>query len=57
VESLGQHGSLSLSNVDIAQVVRDAMQLVQVLGERCLWVDSLGTVQDDAEMKQRALDI
>lgn len=39
-------GSLDESFNDLAKVIRDAIQLVKMIGERYLWVDRLCIVQD-----------
>lgn len=41
----------------LSQTVRNAIDLVRLLGERYLWVDSLCIVQDDVEQVQTALDM
>lgn len=46
----------SLESVDIPLVVRDAMECVQKLGEKYLWVDSICIVQDDTVSKQKQLE-
>jgi hypothetical protein len=43
------------NNVELPQVVRDAMILVDSLGERYLWVDSICIVQDDANQKHNSI--
>lgn len=45
-EELQRPGSLSRSGT-LATVIRDAIQLVQAMGEKYLWVDSLCITQDD----------
>ncbi|KAI1815142.1 HET-domain-containing protein [Poronia punctata] len=45
------------SNVIIPRTIRHAMQLVNVLGERYLWVDLLCIVQDDTESKHSQLSM
>ncbi|KAF8856625.1 HET-domain-containing protein, partial [Acephala macrosclerotiorum] len=49
--SLMQHNSLEKAGDQLATVVRDAMIVVSVMGERYLWVDSLCIVQDDLDWK------
>lgn len=39
----------------IPQVIQDAMQLVQSLGEQYLWVDALSIVDDDAQDKHHQI--
>ncbi|KAK7999129.1 heterokaryon incompatibility protein-domain-containing protein [Apiospora marii] len=46
-----------LVNAPTPQTISDAIQLVQNLGERYLWVDSLCIVQDDANDKLEQLPI
>jgi len=44
-------GALSTGKGKIPQTIRDAIILVQLLGEQYLWVDSLCIVQDDTNNK------
>lgn len=53
VEERYQSGSLADGRCTLPWTIRDAMALVQHLGGRYLWVDSLCIVQDDAEHKHR----
>lgn len=47
--SLHRPGSLSQSNTAIRKLIRDAIGLVQNIGEKFLWVDALCIVQDDEQ--------
>ncbi|KAI0390897.1 HET-domain-containing protein [Xylariaceae sp. FL0594] len=57
VDKLLQPGSLDEDNdeVIIPKTVRHAMKLVNLFGERYLWVDRLCIVQDDSESKHSQL--
>ncbi|KAJ4182980.1 hypothetical protein NW759_017105 [Fusarium solani] len=50
---LMQPASLDSKHEALSRVVRDAITLTQMLGERFLWVDALCIVQDDAANKSR----
>lgn len=50
-QSLYRSGGISSNNVTIPKTIRDAIQLVTLLGERYLWVDSLCICQDDPKHK------
>lgn len=56
-DQLQQPGSLSLSTWEppISTTTRNAMGVVNLLGERYLWVDALCIVQDDESQKHREL--
>ncbi|KAL9109804.1 MAG: hypothetical protein Q9187_008121 [Circinaria calcarea] len=45
-----------IGSLKIADTIRDALQLVSLLGERYLWVDSLCIVQDELDTKQLHLN-
>jgi Heterokaryon incompatibility protein (HET) len=45
--SLERDNALQLHVNELPKVIKDAMELVRLLGERYLWVDSLCIVQDD----------
>ena len=49
ISSLEQEGGLRKIEKSIPKTIRNAMQLVEDLGERYLWVDSLCLMQDDEE--------
>ncbi|KAH8196159.1 hypothetical protein TruAng_009665 [Truncatella angustata] len=53
LRSLQQVGSLVVKHATtpIAKTIRDALGVVELLGERYLWVDSLCIVQDDEKTK------
>jgi len=51
VDDLRQAGALERLGETIPLLIRDAVLLVQRLGERYLWVDSLCIVQDDDKAK------
>ncbi|KAK0736750.1 heterokaryon incompatibility protein-domain-containing protein, partial [Apiosordaria backusii] len=53
VAQLMQAGYLSKDNEDIPLVIRDAMDMVQAVGLRFLWVDSICITQDDAESQEQ----
>lgn len=40
-----------LKDVEVPQTIRDAIQLVQMIGYRYIWVDALCIVQDDLESR------
>ncbi|KAH7078937.1 hypothetical protein BKA63DRAFT_601182 [Paraphoma chrysanthemicola] len=54
--SLAKNNALQLHGKQLPNVVKDAMELVRLLGERYLWVDSLCIVQDDAKRTQLSYD-
>ncbi|KAE9376422.1 HET-domain-containing protein [Stipitochalara longipes BDJ] len=54
-EALFQDGSLKELGKEIPQVIRDAMQVVNSIGEELLWVDSLCIVQDDESVKDQLI--
>lgn len=58
IHELRQAGSLSArrSPVPIAETIRDAMGIVELLDERYLWIDSLCIIQDDETQKHREMD-
>ena len=45
-----------LGNLKISNTIKDALQLVALLGERYLWVDCLCIVQDELDTKQACLN-
>jgi hypothetical protein len=47
IDQLRVSGFLSKDNEDIPFVLRDAMDIVQAIGQRYLWIDSICIVQDD----------
>jgi hypothetical protein len=53
VRSLMAIGSLQSARASIPRTILDAMELVQIIGERYLWVDSLCLVQDDPDELQQ----
>lgn len=57
ISQLRQTGSLSTrhSTMPIAETIRDAMGIVELLDERYLWVDSLCIIQDDESQKHREI--
>jgi hypothetical protein len=55
VEHLKEHSALLRNWAAIPQVVQDAIELVRLLGESYLWVDSLCIVQDDPKIKHQQI--
>ncbi|KAK3364566.1 hypothetical protein B0T25DRAFT_628194 [Lasiosphaeria hispida] len=57
IDSLMQPGALALPEFETAflQIIRDAMKLTAMLGQRLLWVDTLCIIQDDAGHKLKQL--
>ncbi|OJD33736.1 heterokaryon incompatibility protein [Diplodia corticola] len=57
VERLRQPGSITANTPDsnLPETIRDAIRLVQAIGERFLWVDRLCIVQDDHSSKAKAI--
>ncbi|KAH7078236.1 hypothetical protein FB567DRAFT_533479 [Paraphoma chrysanthemicola] len=53
--SLAKDNALQLHGKQLPKVVKDAMELVRLLGEHYLWVDSLCIVQEDAKSKHRQI--
>ncbi len=53
--SLCEPGALERLGDQLPLLIRDAILLVQKLGERYLWVDSLCIIQDDAVSKQNLI--
>lgn len=53
LEEWSSHGQLR--DVDIPQTVRDAIQLVHLIGYRYAWVDALCIVQDDAASRHEQI--
>jgi len=52
---LSRQGALCIGQAQLPQTIRDAMELVEALGERYLWVDALCIVQDDASQKHELI--
>ncbi|KAL1636193.1 hypothetical protein SLS58_009887 [Diplodia intermedia] len=46
-----RQGALARTDTRLPRVIRDAMDLVERMGQRFLWVDALCIIQDDAENK------
>ena len=55
VKELHRPGAVSRMDKNIPQTIRDAMAVVEMLGERYLWVDSLCIVQDSSSMKKEQI--
>ncbi|RDL40258.1 uncharacterized protein BP5553_00237 [Venustampulla echinocandica] len=55
LQEFNRAGAFDMNSVELPQVVRDAMILVNSLGERYLWVDSICIVQDDANQKHNSI--
>jgi hypothetical protein len=55
-QTLRRDGTLSQANEAIARAIRDAMSLVDDMGERYLWADTLCIVQDDPVGKMEAIE-
>ncbi|KAJ4301686.1 hypothetical protein N0V90_003779 [Kalmusia sp. IMI 367209] len=56
VDSLSQPGGLDQPHISLPNTFRDAMKLVEQVGERYIWIDALCIVQDD-KMKHDQLNI
>jgi hypothetical protein len=55
-QNLGElSGNLRLAASDVPTTIRDAMTLVEKLGERYLWCDALCIISDDASVRQAAI--
>jgi hypothetical protein len=57
VDFLRQRGALRMRRETLSLTIRDAMDLVEAVGERFLWVDSLCIVQDDPEIRDEQIQI
>lgn len=53
IERLQEEGSLTLDTADLPETIKHAMQLVELLGRRYLWVDRLCIVQDDVDKQDQ----
>ena len=49
-------GGLSDDQSDITRTLKDAMYLCELLGQRCLWVDTLCVKQDSNEDKGQQME-
>ncbi|KAK0652325.1 heterokaryon incompatibility protein-domain-containing protein [Cercophora newfieldiana] len=57
IEQLKQPGSLESQLNAFPRSIRDAIEVVKMLGERFLWVDSICIVQDDDDDKERQISV
>jgi hypothetical protein len=53
--SLQRKGGLRESHIILPKTIKDAMLVVEMIGERFLWVDSLCIIQDDAAHKKEMI--
>lgn len=55
LDALYTPGAFSNGTVNIAQIIRSAMDFVEAIGEQYLWVDALCIVQDDQTDKEHQI--